>query len=134
MTIPNVLIGDAVNLTNGNTAGLTISTSLGGTGTLTQGADAILNIGAAGTFILSNLDASASGNTVNYNGSAQTVKPTTYHHLSLSNSGSKNISGLTTGQWQPVSQRIGKCHNCCKSHGRREFVRRQRHILDGRRL
>jgi len=48
--------------------------------------DALLATGA--------LDASATGNTVNYNGGgAQTIKATTYHNLTLSNAGAK--SGTT---------------------------------------
>jgi len=43
------------------------------------------------------LTASANGNTVNYNGAAQTVKATaTYHHLTLSGSGTDPLTATTT--------------------------------------
>ena len=42
------------------------------------------------------LTATANPNTVNYNGAAQTVKATTYHHLTLSGSGGKTVSGVVT--------------------------------------
>ncbi len=96
LSIPNLAVDTGVDLTN-NSAGLTVSTTLGGAGTLTQGASAVLNIGASAVnFTLSNLVASASGNTVNYNGSAQAVRAVTYHHLTFSGSGSKTLTGLTT--------------------------------------
>jgi hypothetical protein len=97
LSISNVAIGTGLNLTNNNTAGFTVSSTLSGAGTLTQGAGAILNIGASATnFTLATLVANAAGNTVNYNGTAQTVKAVTYHNLTLSTSGVKTITGLTT--------------------------------------
>lgn len=83
--------------TNQNT--LTISTTFAGAGTLTNGdathASAVLNVGdtaIAGTIVL---DASATGNTVNYNlNGAQTVKAPAggnYFNLSLSTGGNKTI-------------------------------------------
>jgi hypothetical protein len=91
--IPSVTV-TGVTLTNNNTAGLTIATALSGTGGLTQGSDAILNIG--GTSGITTLTATASGNTVNFTGGAQTVKATTYNDLSLSGSGTKTITSLST--------------------------------------
>lgn len=98
LSIANLTIGAGVNLTNNNTGGLSVSTALAGTGTLTQGASGLLNIGAsAANFTLSTLVADAAGNTVNYSFSgAQTVRAVTYHHLTLSGSGSKSLTGLTT--------------------------------------
>jgi hypothetical protein len=81
-----------INLTNTGT--LTVGTVLNGTGKLTQGDNASLNIG--GTIPLATLDATASGNTVNYNGGAQTVKVTTYYHLSLGTNGIKTITDIST--------------------------------------
>jgi hypothetical protein len=89
--IPNVTI-TGINLTNTGT--LTVGTVLGGTGKLTQGDNASLNI--SGTIPLATLDATASGNTVNYNGGAQTVKVTTYYHLSLGTNGIKTITDIST--------------------------------------
>ncbi len=90
--IPNVTV-TGVNLTNNNT--LTVSTALSGTaGTLTQAANATLNIG--GTSGITNLTATNTGNTVNYNGAAQTVKTTLYYNLSLSGSNTKTFGANTS--------------------------------------
>ncbi len=67
----------------------------GGTAIWTQGTSAVLNIG--GIFTPSanvTLTATGSGNTVNYNGSAQAIKPASYVNLTLSGSG---IATLVTG-------------------------------------
>ena len=85
--------GAAVVLTNNGT--ITATTALSGTGGLTQGTTGILNIG--GTSGITALTATASGNTVNYNGGAQSVFNTNYHHLTLSGSGAKTLlTGTTT--------------------------------------
>ena len=52
-----------------------------GGGTLTQGTSATFNFGGAS--IAPALTATASPNTVNYNGGVQTALATTYHHLTL---------------------------------------------------
>lgn len=92
LTIPNVTV-TGVTLTNTGT--LTVSTALSGTGGLTNGANATLNLG--GTSAITTLTAGAAGNTVNYTqGGAQTVKATAYHHLGLSGSGAKTLAGVTT--------------------------------------
>ena len=99
LTIPNLEVAAGVDLTNANSSagGLTVTTTLSGLGTLTQGENSILNVSVPdGQFTLSNLVASASGNTVNYNGAAQTVNPVTYHNLTLSTSGIKRMAGITT--------------------------------------
>ncbi|MCU0461891.1 MAG: hypothetical protein MUF36_07755 [Bacteroidales bacterium] len=92
-SIPNVTI-TGVNLTNNNS--LTVSTALtGATGTLTQAANATLNIGAtAASLTLGTLNAHASGNTVNYNRAGdQTIKipAAGYYHLITSVSGIKTV-------------------------------------------
>jgi hypothetical protein len=68
---------------------LTVSTVLAGTGTLTQAANVNLNIG--GTSSITGLVATATGNTVTYNGTGQTVKNTSYHNLVLGGSGTKTL-------------------------------------------
>ena len=91
-SIPSVTVG-GITLTNNNS--LTVATALSGTGgTLSQTAGSTLNIG--GTSGISTLTATATGNTVNYNGTAQTVKATTYYNLTLSGSGAKTLTGLST--------------------------------------
>ncbi len=90
-TIANITV-TGVTLTNNGT--LTVSTALSGTGGLTQGASSSLNIG--GTSGITTITATNSGNTVNYNGTAQTVKATTYHHLTISSSGTKTAGGIIT--------------------------------------
>ena len=88
-SIQNVTI-TGVTLTNNGT--LTVPTALSGSGGLTQGlATSILNIG--GTSSLTTLTATLTGNTVNYSGTAQTVKAITYSNLTLSGSGAKTTTG-----------------------------------------
>ncbi|MDP3199901.1 MAG: T9SS type A sorting domain-containing protein [Algoriphagus sp.] len=78
-----------------NTGTLNVSSSLGGTGSLTQGENSTLNLG--GTSTISNLDASTNClNTVNFNGTAQTIKGVNYCNLSLSSSGTKTFQTGTT--------------------------------------
>jgi hypothetical protein len=89
--IPSVTV-TGVTLTNNNT--LTVSTALAGTGGLTNAGSGTLNLG--GTTTITTLTASASGNTVDYNGGVQTVKATAYHHLTLSNSGAKTMTDVMT--------------------------------------
>jgi hypothetical protein len=91
LTITNVTVTTIV-LTNNATA-LTVSTALSGTGELTQGANATLNIG--GTSGITTFTATANPNTVNYSGAAQTVRAITYHHLTLSGSAAKTMPGST---------------------------------------
>ncbi len=83
ITIPNLTV-TGVTLTNNGT--LTASTTLAGTGGLTNSAAGILNIG--GTSTITTLTATAAGNTVNYTGAGQTVKATTYSNL--------NVTGTAT--------------------------------------
>jgi hypothetical protein len=92
LTIPNISIGSTC--TNNMPNGLTISTSLAGAGTLTQGSNAVLNYsGNNANLTLNNLDASANGNTVNYSGAAQNIKvPTsTYYNLTVSAGNTKTV-------------------------------------------
>ena len=88
--IPSVTV-TGVTLTNNNS--LTVATALAGSGGLTQAASATLNIG--GTSGITTLTATASGNTVNYTGAAQTVNATTtYVNLGLSGTGVKTTTGV----------------------------------------
>lgn len=91
-TIANVTI-TGVTLTS-NAANLTVSTALSGTGDMVMGTGATVNIG--GTSTITTLDATAVGCTVNYSGAAQTAKPTTYYHLTLSGSGIKTLTNTGT--------------------------------------
>ncbi|MEI6753311.1 MAG: T9SS type A sorting domain-containing protein [Paludibacter sp.] len=94
LSIPSVTVTSPTVLTNNGT--LTVGTALIGTGGLTQGSSAILNIG--GTSTLTTLTATASGNTVNYNASGtQTVNGTaTYYNLTLSGTSAKTLASTTT--------------------------------------
>lgn len=99
ISIPNLVINTPTNLTNNGT--LTVSTGLSGTGRLTQASNSTLRIADAGTFSLTSLVASATGNTVEYYRTGnQTIRTsgttTSYYNLILSGSGTKTISGLTT--------------------------------------
>ena len=91
-SIPSVTVTSPAVLTNNNT--LTIATALTGTGGLTQASSATLNIG--GTSGIITLTATASGNTVNYSGSGQTVHNNNYYHLTLSGSGTDVLQTGTT--------------------------------------
>jgi hypothetical protein len=73
--------------TTQNNGNLTISTTLAGASTLTNGANATLNIGAA--LVTPTLTATANPNLVNYYGGVQTCKPTQYYNLTLQGSGAK---------------------------------------------
>ena len=77
-----------------NKGKLTITT-LQGSGSISQGTGAELNIGADTDF--KRLNALAEGNTVNYIGGAQRVIGTNYFNLGLSGSGTGNIKELQTG-------------------------------------
>ncbi len=85
LTIPTLTVNGSYT-NNGN---LTVSTTLAGTGTLTNGAGAMLVL--SGTATISNLNATASDNTVNYNGGDQTVLNARYYNLTLSGSLTKTL-------------------------------------------
>ena len=91
LSVANVIV---TGITLTNTGILTIGTSLSGNGGLTQGTNDILNLG--GTVTINTLTATASGNTVNYNGTAQTCKPATYLNLTVSNTGVKTFTTTPT--------------------------------------
>lgn len=105
LSIPNVTV-TGVTLTNTGT--LTVSSALAGTGGLTNGANATLNIDFGGALGISTLTASATGNLVNYSydgrriwgwpiiSGDQTIKATTYHHLTLSGRDTKSLANATT--------------------------------------
>lgn len=91
ISIDNVIVSGVV-ITNSNT--LTVGSSMSGTGQLTQGNNATLNL--PGAITISGLNATALGNTVNYNGAAQSVKNVNYHHLTLAGTGTKTLQAGTT--------------------------------------
>ena len=86
MSIPSL----TVTGTYQNNGTLTVGTALAGAGTLTQGANATLNIG--GTSTITTLTATAGPNLVDYTGVAQTVKAVAYDNLTLSGSGAKTMN------------------------------------------
>jgi hypothetical protein len=90
-TISNVFVTGVV-VTNNNT--LTVSASLTGPGTFAQAVNAVLNI--TGSSTITTLQATANGNTVNYNGGAQAVNSTNYYNLDFSNAGVKTLQAGTT--------------------------------------
>ena len=77
-----------------NNATLTVTASLGGTGGITQGVNAQLNIG--GSSPIATLTASNSGNTVNFSGANQSVNSSSYYNLTISGSGNKTLTGNTS--------------------------------------
>jgi hypothetical protein len=92
-TIPTLTVNNTV--TNNCTGGLTVSTSLAGSSTLTQAANAILNLSAASTITALNCTTNTP-NTVNYNGAAQTLTATAYYNLIFSGSGAKTMPAGTS--------------------------------------
>jgi len=93
LTVGTLLTVTGTTLTNNGT--ITASTALSGTGGLTQATNATLNIG--GTSGITTLTATASGNTVNYTGAAQTVHVNNYWSLGLSGSLAKTLNaGITS--------------------------------------
>ena len=92
LTCATLLTVTGITLTNNGT--ITASTSLAGTGGVTQGTTGILNIG--GTSAITTLTATASGNTVNYTGAAQTIHTGNYDILTFSGSGAKTLATGTT--------------------------------------
>ena len=98
ITIPSVTV-TGVTVTNNGT--LTVSTALAGTGGLTQGDNAILNLtGTTTPSSITTLTTTATGNTVNYNASAaQTLASnTSYVNLQITGGGSfaKTMAGNIT--------------------------------------
>ena len=91
---PIVISSVTVSGTYTNSGTLTVEATLAGGGTLTNGASGTLNIGAAS--VTPTLVAIEVGNTVNYNGTAQTVKPTAYYNLGLSGNGTKTMTNVST--------------------------------------
>jgi LPXTG-site transpeptidase (sortase) family protein len=77
-----------------NTGNLTVASTLAGTGTLTNGANATLNL--AGITTVGTLTATAANNTVNYTGAAQSVRGTGYFNLTLTGSGVKTMNTGTS--------------------------------------
>jgi hypothetical protein len=83
-------------LTNASTGTVTIA-SVTLTGNFTQGAGSTLSLTGIGPFTgAGTLNASANANTVNYSGAAQTVQPVSYRTLTLSGSGVKTMTGVST--------------------------------------
>jgi uncharacterized repeat protein (TIGR01451 family)/gliding motility-associated-like protein len=80
------VIGDITADTTGSSASITFT----GAGTLNVGVGIMTTTNSGGTLT------TVAGSTVNYNGTAQTIKPVTYSgNLKLSGSGAKTISGVT---------------------------------------
>lgn len=80
---------------------LTVNTALttsSGAGTLLQDVNSTLNLNITpANFTLTTLNASASGNTVNYGANAaQTIRGITYNHLTASGTGTKTLGGAVT--------------------------------------
>jgi len=101
-TISGTLTVNSIAVTGSytNNATLTSPTALTGAGTFSQGATGTLNIGTtAANFSVTTFNASASGNTVNYNfAGAQNVRvpaDAAYHHLTIGGTGTKTLLAAT---------------------------------------
>ena len=87
-------INTGATVTNDGAVHVDNANGITGTGTFTQNANAIVTNG--GPFLpAGTLNAAASPNLIDYNGSAQTVKAAIYHDLTLSGSGAKDITGVS---------------------------------------
>ena len=130
-SIPSVTVS-GTTLTNNNQ--LTVSTSLAGGGTLTQGVGARLNID--GTAAISTLTATANPDTVDYSGGAQTVHGTsTYNTLILSNERQQVIDGRHNNHYRGFeSDRHSNNINNNRSCNKRQVVNRRWHVIHGRGL
>ena len=94
LSIANLAITGSYTNNTTVSSGLSITSSLSGGGSLTQGIGSLLFIG--GTSSISTLDASGVLNKVTYNGSSsQTIKGITYYHLTTSSS-AKTLGGDIT--------------------------------------
>ncbi|MFP5039900.1 beta strand repeat-containing protein [Parasediminibacterium sp. JCM 36343] len=94
LSIPNVTVTSPTVVTNNGT--LTVSTALSGTGSLTQGSNSTLNLG--GTYTIASMADTATGNTVNFNGTgAQNIPANSYYHLSIGGSRGTNSVTLVNG-------------------------------------
>ena len=92
ISIPNA----AVSGTYTNSGTFTVATALTGAGTLTNGNGTIGTLNITGTSAISSLVATPAGNTVNYNGAAQTVFTGNYYNLTLAGSATKTLLTGTT--------------------------------------
>jgi hypothetical protein len=98
-----VTVSAGANITNTNSGGITFNGLLDGanatTSIWTNGANGVIYYQPAAATQPMNtgvLDATATGNTVNYSrNNTQTCKPTTYFNLTLSNTSAKTTTGVT---------------------------------------
>ncbi len=89
ITCANLTVTSPTVLTNNGT--LTVSTALSGTGTLTQGVSDVLNLN--GTYTITTINATATDNTVNFNGAAaQTIPANSYYHLGIGGTRNNNTN------------------------------------------
>jgi hypothetical protein len=102
ITIPNIIVptvGKA--LTNLKTAGVTVTGTISGVGSFTNGdalTAAVLNVTAASPFTLTgSINLSSNPNTVNYSGTvAQTIAALAYYHLTSSSTGARTLANTGT--------------------------------------
>jgi hypothetical protein len=86
--------GTLINNLQGNT--LTVN-NMSGSGTFNNGINAVYRHGASAAPTVTNFDCTAVGNLVYYDsGSAQTIRGTTYHNLTLGNLATKSLGGAIT--------------------------------------
>jgi len=89
-----ISISTGATVTNNGAVHVDNVNGITGTGTFMQGVFGVVTNG--GPFLpAGTLNAAASPNSIDYNGAAQTVKATLYDSLTLSGSGTKDITGLT---------------------------------------
>ena len=81
-SIPDITI-IGVSLANNNT--LDVGTALSGSGFLTQSTNATLNL--LGTSAISSINATNTGNTINFNGAAQIINSGSFYNLTINQTG-----------------------------------------------
>ncbi len=89
------IAGTFTNNATTTLSGSTTNVVMSGVGTFTNGTNATLNY-AGGSPSITTLTATASGNTVNYNGAAVTCIATQYYNLTFGGSGTKTCTSFTS--------------------------------------
>ncbi|MBC7920264.1 MAG: hypothetical protein H7Z75_04165, partial [Ferruginibacter sp.] len=95
----NVIINNGITVTNQNTNTVTLNGSLNGANgasTWANGANATLNYLNAAQPMATGTLTTTSPNLVIYGGAGQSVKPATYHNLTIAGSGTKTLAGNAT--------------------------------------
>lgn len=99
MTFGTLAPNAGITVTNTNTFVITVNGGITLTGNFTQGNNSSLQLAGPTPFTgVGTFNATTNPNTVSYTGGAQTVRPVTYRSLTLTGTGVKTMTGVTTIQ------------------------------------